>query len=318
LVGLVLPAVAAAQPQTFTVGFLAWDACDVQAYETGSGEFGLVVQALDELGYQPGRNLVLECRSSGESDTGFLAAASDLAKAVPDVIVGTSQPAGQAAHEATRTIPIVSIVSGDPVAAGLAESLAMPGGNLTGLTYYATELTAKRLELLKKMIPELATVGVLANPDVAYLPFEEDTKHAASKLGVALKFHQVREPEGLARAFDEMKAEGVEAVFVLPDVMFASQAPAISKLALRHRLPAMAWGTWFAELGCLMAYSAEYDKLVRRLAVYVDKILKGARPGDLPIEQPTTFILSVNLKTADALGITPPESVMLMADQVFE
>ena len=151
-----------------------------------------------------------------------MTAAVELAAAAPDVIVATSQPAGQAAHDATRTIPIVSIVSGDPVAAGLAESLARPGGNLTGVSYYATELTAKRLELLHEMIPDIASVGVLANPDVSYLPFEEDTKRAALALNIDVKIQQLREPEALPDAFERFSADKVDAVFVLPDVMLAN------------------------------------------------------------------------------------------------
>ena len=308
----------AAQSSQPRIGLLSWTACDVSAYAEGTGEFGDLVLALREFGYNVGENLQLDCRSSGESDVGFLSAAGELVLTAPDIIVGTSQPAGQAAHEATSTIPIVSIVSGDPVAAGLAESLAKPAGNLTGLTYYATELTAKRLELLKEMLPELAKVGVLANPDVAYLPFEEDTRLAATELGLSIEIHQVRDPGGIEAAIAGMKAAGAQAVFVLPDVMFGYEAAEIAAVALKHMMPVIAWGGWFAEAGCLMAYSADYPGMVHRLADYVDRILKGANPGDLPIEQPSTFTLWINLKTAEALGIAPPETVLLIADQVIE
>jgi putative ABC transport system substrate-binding protein len=235
-----------------------------------------------------------------------------------DVIVSMSQPAGQAAHDATDAIPIVSIISGDPVAVGLAKSLAEPGGNLTGLSYYANELTLKRLELLKEALPELATVDVLANPVVSYLPFEDDAKREAGRLGVAVRIHHVSEPADLDDAFARMKAEGAQAVFVLPDMMLSSEAPRIASLALEHGLPTMAWGDWYTKAGCLMAYSAQYGELIHRLAFYVDRILKGARPGDLPIEQPTTFELSLNLKTAKALGIEPPPALLLRADEVIE
>jgi putative ABC transport system substrate-binding protein len=297
---------------------LSWDPCDVSAYAAGTGEYGEFVVALTKFGYKVGENLEIECRSSGRSDTGFQAAADELVRAAPEVIVGESQPAGQAAHQATSAIPIVAIVSGDPVAAGLAESLAKPGGNLTGLTYYATELTGKRLELLKEMLPGLASVGVLANPDVSYLPFEADTRRAAGELGISVDIHYVRDREALDAAIVQMKAEGAEAVFVLPDVMFAYEASRIAEISLKHRLPVMAWGVWFVQAGALMAYSADYTGMFQRMAYYVDRILKGAKPGDLPIEQPTTFTLWINLKTAEALGITPPESVLLMADQIIE
>ena len=310
-----VPASSAEVPR---IGFLAWDACDIAGYAAGSGEYGAMVHALTEIGHVPGKTIALDCRSAGRTDTGFLAAARDLVAAAPDVIVAMSQPAGQAAHDATSAIPIVSIVSGDPVAAGLAKSLARPGGNLTGVSYYATELTAKRLELLQEMIPGIARVGVLANPDVGYLPFEEDTRRAAGALGIEVSIQQLREPGGLSAAFDRMIADNVEAVFVLPDVMLANAADSIADLALKNRLPVMAWGTWFTKLGGLMAYSADYKSFFPHLAVYVDRILKGAKPGDLPIEQPTTFILSINMKTAATLGITPPESILLAADMVFE
>jgi putative ABC transport system substrate-binding protein len=245
-------------------------------------------------------------------------AAADLVRLPVDVIVTASQPAGHAAREATATIPIVTIITGDPVAAGLARSLAKPGGNLTGLSYYATELTAKRLELLKEMIPEVTTVGVLANPNLSYLPFEEDTKRAGGRLGITARVHQVSEPADLKSAFSQMKAEGAQAVFVLPDLMFASEASRIAALALEHRLPTMAWGGWFTAAGCLMSYSSDYGAMNHRLAFYVDRILKGAKPGDLPIEQPATYTLSVNLKTAEALGVEVPQSILLLADEVIE
>ena len=297
------------------IGLLSWSSCDERWVRI---EFGSFLDGLSERGYKPGETVVYDCRSAGGHYHGLATAAATLVQVPVDVIVTTSQPAGTAAHAATDIIPIVTIVSGDPMAAGLARSLARPGGNLTGVSYYATELTAKRLELLKETIPQVATVGVLANPDVSYLPFEDDTKRAAGRLGLALKVHQVSEPAHLAAAFSEMEAEHVQAVFVLPDVMFAHQAQTIADLALEHRLPTMTWGSWFATAGCLMAYSADYDAMDRRLAYYVDRILKGAKPGDLPIEQPTTFRLLVNLRTAQTLGITVPQSIMLLADEVIE
>jgi putative ABC transport system substrate-binding protein len=209
-------------------------------------------------------------------------------------------------------------VSGDPVASGLARSIAKPGGNFTGVSYYATELTAKRLELLKELIPDIAKIGVLANPDLSYLPFEDDTKRAAEQLGIVQSVYYVSDPTGFKSAFAEMEAEKVQAVFVLPDVMFANNAAQIATLALEHHLPMMAWGTWFTEVGGLMAYSADYDQMNYRLASYVDRILRGAKPGDLPIEQPTTFHLSINLKTARALKLEVPESLLLLAEKVFE
>jgi putative ABC transport system substrate-binding protein len=296
--------------QTPRIGLLAWDRsdCDYPPFSRG----------LADLGYKPGETIMIECRSADNSYDGLTTAASELVALGVDVIVSLSQPGGMAANEATSTIPIVSIISGDPVAVGLAQSLAKPGGNLTGLSYYANELTEKRLELLKEAVPELATVDVLTNPRVSYLPFEDDAKRAGDRLGVSIRIHHVSEPASLEGAFAAMKSENAQAVFVLPDMMLADQAPQIASLALEHRLPTMAWGDWYTEVGCLMAYSARYDELIYRLAYYVDRILKGAKPGDLPIEQPTTFALSINLKTAKALDLEVPQTLLLRADQLLE
>ncbi len=315
---VILPGLAAGQSTSTSmprIGVLAWPPCDEDWLVDISGPF---MRGLGEFGYKPGETVTIECRSAGRRYDGLATAAADLVRLPVDVIVTASQPAGHAAREATATIPIVTIITGDPVAAGLARSLAKPGGNLTGLSYYATELTAKRLELLKEMIPEVTTVGVLANPNLSYLPFEEDTKRAGGRLGITARVHQVSEPADLKSAFSQMKAEGAQAVFVLPDLMFASEASRIAALALEHRLPTMAWGGWFTAAGCLMSYSSDYGAMNHRLAFYVDRILKGAKPGDLPIEQPTTFGLSVNLKTAEALGVEVPQSILLLADEVIE
>ncbi len=313
-----LPGLAAGQsPSTSMprIGVLSWAPCEETRLVDISGPF---MRGLDELGYKPGETVTIECRSAEERYEGLATAAADLVRLPVDVIVTQSEPAGRAALEATATIPIVTVISGDPVGGGLARSLAKPGGNLTGVTYYATELTAKRLELLRELLPELTTVGVLANPNVSYMPFEEDTKRAGVRLGITTRVHQVSEPADLKSAFSQMKAEGAQAVFILPDLMFASEASRIADLALEHGLPTMAWGGWFTSVGCLMAYSSDYGEMTHRLAFYVDRILKGAKPGDLPIEQPTRFKLSINLKTAAALGVEVPQSILMLADRVIE
>ena len=315
---LILPNIAAGQsPSTSMprIGILAWAPCEETWLLDTSSPF---LRGLAELGYKIGETVAIECQSAAGSYEGLTSAAIDLARLRVDVIVADSEPAAHGAQEATDTIPIVAIISGNPVATGLAQSLAKPGGNLTGLTYYATELTAKRLELLKEMLPEVTAVGVLANPNVSYLPFENDTKRAADRLGILVSVHHISEPSGLKDAFARMKAEDVQAVFVLPDLMFASESPRIAALALEQRLPTMAWGGWFAQVGCLMAYSSDYGEMVHRLAFYIDRILKGAKPGDLPIEQPTTYRLSINLKTAEALGVEVPQSILMLADEVIE
>ncbi|MBY5336391.1 ABC transporter substrate-binding protein [Rhizobium leguminosarum] len=321
LVALVMsfPAVAAGQQtsaKTPRIGLLAWLPCDMP-YASEASEFGIFMQGLHDLGYTL-HELRFECRSASKQDSHLPDAARDLVQLPVDVIVTSSQPGAHAAQRATNAIPIVTIISGDPVAAGLASSLAKPGGNLTGVTYYATELAAKRLQLLMEAMPGLATVGVLANPVVSYLPFETDTKQAARLLGVALSLQQVSDPGELDAAFERMKADGAQAALVLPDLMLADQSSRIATLGTKHHLPIMAWGSWYVADGCLMAYSADYGVMQHRLAYYVDRILKGTKPGELPIEQPTKFDLSVNLKTADALGIELPQTVLLMADEVIE
>ncbi len=312
------PNLAFSQASTTTmsrVGLLAWPSCD--AYSL-TDLFGPFLVGMKELGYEPGKNIAFECRGAGLRYDGLAEAAADLAELSVDVIVSTSQPAGHAARKATATIPIVTIISGDPVAASMTRSLAKPDGNVTGVSYYATELTAKRLALLQEIIPAIDTVGVLANPDTSYLPFEEDTRLAEEHLGINTRIYHVSDPAELKQTFFMMEADGVQAVFVLPDLMFAWEASRIADLALKHGLPTMAWGGWFTESGCLMAYSSDYRVLEQRLAFYVDRILQGAKPSDLPIEQPTTFRLSINLKTAEALGLEVPQSILLLADEVIE
>jgi putative tryptophan/tyrosine transport system substrate-binding protein len=298
------------------IGLLAWASCDDPLSQ--DGEFWSFARGLHDFGYKPGDTITLECRSAGGRYDGLTAAAAELVRLSVDVIVTDSQPAGTAARNATATVPIVTVISGDPVAAGLARSIAKPGGNVTGVSYYATELTAKRLQLLKELLPSVDTVGVLANPNVSYLPFEEDTKRAAALVGVTTNVQQVSEAGDLTGAFARISAEGGQAVFVLPDVMFAWEAPRIAALALEFHLPTMAWGVWFTQSGCLMAYSAHYDEMQHRLAFYVDRILRGAKPGDLPIEQPTSFGLSLNLKTARALQLHVPPELLARADKVIE
>jgi putative ABC transport system substrate-binding protein len=291
------------------VGWLDfWPNCDASSLESG----------LRDLGYVPGTSVVIDCRNADRRYEGLPAAAAELVKLNVDVIVATSQPTAEAAHNATQTIPIVMIASGDPVVAGLVKSLAHPGGNVTGLTYYATELTAKRLELLRDAVPNLTKVGVLANPALAHLPFENDTLRAAAALGLRVVMHHVGEPSDIDIAIEEMASEGAGAVFVLPDLMLADQAERVGRVALLHRLPTMAWGQWFTKAGCLMAYSAEYPNMTRSLAGFVDRILKGAKPGDLPIDQPDLFRLSINLATARALGLTLSPSLVAHVDDEIE
>ena len=313
---LFFPLVAVAQSSTTQiprVGYLAWWPC-----KTPSSAGPAFLRGLADLGYKLGETVMIECRSAEKLTSGLDTAAAELVELQVDVIVSESEPAARAAYRATKTIPIVSIFSGNPVAAGMARSLAKPGGNATGVSYYATELTGKRLDLLKKAVPELTRVDVLSNPAVSYLPFEEDSKQAADRLGIAVRVHHVGEPADIDKAFAAMKAENAQAVFVLPDLMLAGEGSRIAALALEQRLPTMAWGYWYANEGCLLAYSTWYPDLDYRLAYYVDRIFKGAKPGDLPIEQPTNYVLSINLKTAETLGLKLPQTLLLQADKFIE
>ena len=313
---LIFPSLAVAQSSTTQlprVGYLAWSSC-----EWLSNLDEPFLRGLTDLGYKLGETVIIECRSANGHNEGLATAAAELVGLRVDVIVSGSEPAARAIYGVTKTIPIVSIFSGDPIAAGMANSLAQPGGNVTGVSYYATELTGKRLDLLKKAVPELTRVDVLSNPDVSYFPFDKDTKQAAQRLGIAVRFHHVREPADIDKAFTVMKAENAQAVFVLPDLMLAGEGSRIATLALEQQLPTMAWGYWYANQGCLLAYSAWYPDLDYRLAFYIDRILKGAKPGDLPIEQPTNYVLSINLKTAEALGLKLPQTLLLQADNFIE
>jgi putative tryptophan/tyrosine transport system substrate-binding protein len=300
----------AAESRHPLIGILAWSSCgeDDPDFVAGLADWGRI----------PGKTVDIACRSAEGRYEGLTLAAKGLVDLKVDVIVTQFQPGGRAAQEATQTIPIISIISGDPVAGGLAKSLAKPGGNVTGVTYYATELTGKRLELLKELTPALTTVGVLANPNVSYLPFEEDTKRAAKLLGLRPVFAYVRDPTDLAEAYRQMKSAGAEAVFILPDMMLAGNGPAIADLALASNLPSMGWAQWYTGQGVLMAYSADYHVMTRRLGFYVDRVLSGVPPGDIPIEQPRNFELSINATTARKLGIEIPAPLLIRADRVVE
>jgi putative ABC transport system substrate-binding protein len=221
--------------RVYRVGYLGWIAswCADEALK----------DALRELGYVEGKNLAIECRDAGGRYDRLLGAAADLARLKVDVIVAMSHPSAFAAKAATATIPIVMLASGEPVAAGFVASLARPGGNMTGLTYYATELSAKRLELLREAAPGVSRVAVMDNPAAAYLdfPFLRDTERAARVLGLQLRIVKVGSPNDFERVFTSEAKEGVDALYVLPDLMFATQASQIAQLAIKHRWPTMAW-----------------------------------------------------------------------------
>jgi putative ABC transport system substrate-binding protein len=287
------------------------------------GECGNVPlrEGLRELGYREGGNLVIECRHGGGRYEGLLRAAQEVASAKPDVMVALTHLTADAAQAATQSIPVVFIASSDPVAGGFAASLSHPGGNMTGLTYYSGELNAKRLELLKAVAPGVRRVAVLASTYMSRsvnAVYVRDLTAAAETLGLEIRVFTVPEGDDLEPTFDEMAQWPADAVYPLPTIVFAYQAQQIADLAKWRGLPTMHWYKPFVALGGLLAYGVDYPALQRRAARYVDKILKGATPADLPIEQPTQYELIVNRETADELGLKIPQAIALRADRIIE
>ena len=275
-------------------------------------------QGLRDAGYLEGRDVVIEWRSPSGDYARVPELVADLVQRKVEVIVVDGTVGTRAAKRATSTIPIVMALVADPVGSGLVANLAHPGGNVTGLTIMMTDLSAKQLQLLKETVPRATQVAVLWNPDTPYSPkMIQELKAAAPSLSVELKLVGVRTPEEIESAFSALSRAHAQALFVIEDPLFTTHRPAIIKLASKARLPAIYGARHFADEGGLMSYGANYGDLSRRSAGYVDKILKGAKPGDLPIEQPTKFDLVVNLNTAKALGLTIPQSILIQADDVI-
>ena len=277
-------------------------------------------RALGELGYVEGRDFNIEYRFGERKPGAVRALAAELVQLKVDVIVAAGDPAIDAARRATTTIPIVMVAAGDPVRSGLVASLARPGGNITGMTFLSRELAGKRLELLKEAVPTASRVAVLWNPDnPGGLVDFNATQAAAETLKLTLRSLEVRAASEFERAFKAMADEHVQAVIVLTDpVMSALAGRPIADLAMKSRLPVMCELREFTESGALISYGPSLLAMTQRAATFVDKILKGAKPGDLPVEQPTKFELVINLKTAKALGATIPQSLLLRADHVIE
>ncbi len=276
-------------------------------------------QGLRELGYTEGENIAILHRSSEGISERLPDLAAELVRLKADVIVVATTPAIHAAQQATRTIPIVMAVSGDPVESGFVASLARPGGNITGLSFQTPESSAKQLELLKEAVPRVSRVAVLWNlPGPLGARTWTQLGRAAQSLGVQLQSLEVRGPDDLGSAFRAATRGRAGALLVLSGPVLFTHRTRIVELAAERRLPAMYGITEYAKDAGLMAYAPNLLHMYRRAAVYVDKILKGAKPADLPVEQPTRFELVVNLKTAKALGLTIPQSVLIRADQVIQ
>lgn len=298
---------------TARLGFLASSSAErdkrrVEAFHRG----------LQELGWVDGRNISIEQRFAAGQFDKLPVLAAELIRLNPDVLVVSGAPAAHAAKNATRAIPIVMTNAADPVGTGLVASLARPGGNVTGLSDFNAGVVVKRLEILKEMVPSAVRVAVLFNPGNPTNPLQlKLIQEAAPALGVRLFSLEVRRTDDIERAFAPMK-DSPDALMILGDPLLGSQARRILDLTMKNRLPSTYGNREWSDIGGLMSYGPSFEELFRRAATYVDKILKGARPGDLPIEQPTTFELVINMKAATALGLTIPQSLLLRADQVIK
>jgi putative ABC transport system substrate-binding protein len=311
---LAAPIVAEAQPagKVYRIGYLETGVVRPRPWEAFR-------ERLRELGYVEGQTVAFETRwADGEIDR-LPGLAAELVRLKVDVVVTAGSPAARAAKNTTTSIPIVMATGGDPVGLGLVATLARPGGNVTGLTTLSRELSGKRLEMLREALPRVSRMGMLwhRTSDIDALTRRE-TEEAAQTLGIPLKAHGVDGPDDFARAFSAIVADRAGAVLVATSPMFFGHRRQLADLAQKHRLPIMFAFREYAEAGGLMAYGPSYTELFQRAAGYVDRILKGAKPADLPVEQPTKFELVINLKTAKALGLTIPPSVLARADEVIQ
>jgi putative ABC transport system substrate-binding protein len=305
---------AQAPPTVRRIGLLSGfspsvDAPSYQAFRLG----------LRDLGWVEGKNISIDYRYAEGRHDRLPDLAADLVRLKVDVIVTTATSDTLAAQKATAAIPIVMVAGGDPVASGLVESLARPGANVTGLSQMLQGLGGKRLELLKEMVPKLSRVAVLWNPQSASATLNwKENQQPARQLGIQLHSLEVRSPNDLDKAFEAATRARAGALAILPDPVITTNLQRIVDFAATSRLPSIYQSSQFADAGGLVTYGPDRADLFRRAATYVDKILKGTKPGDLPVELPTKFELVVNLKTAKALGITIPQSVLVRADRVIE
>lgn len=310
---LALGATGAAAKELPRIGILSVGAagCRNEAFLKGMGE----------LGYVEGENVVYECGHAKGSFDGLDAAAVEIVRTRPDVLVGFGHAAAHALRRATQDIPTVVSISGEPVRSGLVASFARPGGNLTGVSYFNTELNIKRMELFKVLVPSLKRMAVVMSPkQPADLieSYTRDSRAAGQTLGFDVRIVEATTIEELERAFGEMAKAGMQAVFLPPKQTSPKEMKRIAELALQYRLPTMHFHKGFTKEGGLMSYGVDYAVLYHRTATYVDKILKGANPAVLPVEQPARFELLVNLTTARALGLKLPEHILQRADRVIE
>ena len=313
---LAAPLAAEAQPagKVWRIGYLANG-----ARTPDGGPPAALRQALVELGYVEGKTVTYAGRWAEAKRDRLPGLVAELVDLKVDLIVTLGGPAAEAAKEATSTIPIVIASTGDAVGSGLIASLARPGGNITGITDQATELSAKRLEFLKEAVPKASRIAVLWNADDRAMTLRyREIERAARILRVAVQPLGVREPDDFDVAFSAMTRDRPDALFLVTDALTTLNRKRILDFAAVHRIPAMYEFGFLVRDGGLMSYGADFDDIWRRAAVYVDRILKGAKPGELPVEQPTRYYLLVNVKTAKALGLTIPASLLLRADELIQ
>jgi ABC-type uncharacterized transport system substrate-binding protein len=283
-----------------------------------SQRVGAFTQRLHQLGWIDGRTITIELRSAEGRPERAHEIATEFVRRKVDVIVTSGTPIVAVAKQATSTIPIVFAVAGDPVGNGLVASLARPGGNVTGLSLMQVDIAGKRLELLHQMVPGLRRLGIMGNFSNPPLALElSEVQKMANRLGLEVVTCEIRRPEDIAPAFDTLKARA-EALYVEADTHVVANRTRIIILALAARLPAIFNSREYVKEGALLSYGPNFPELFRRAADYVDKILRGTKPGDIPVEQPTKLDLVINLTTAKALGLTIPESFLLRADEVIE
>jgi ABC-type uncharacterized transport system substrate-binding protein len=276
-------------------------------------------ERLRELGYVEGQNVIFERRWADGKAERLPSLAAELIAAKVDVLVAGGSSPALAAKQATKSVPIVMATGGDPVELELAAGLARPGGNVTGVISLIGQLVVKRLELLKQLMPRASRIAVVRDPDNPSSALSlREAENAARAFGIVVQAVGVRGPRDLDAVFSAMKKSHIDAVILAENTRFIADRRRIADLAVTHRLPMLVAAKEFAEAGALVSYGTDYLDLFRRAAHYVDKILRGANPADLPIEQPTKFELVINLKTAKALGLTIPPSLLLRADQVIE
>ena len=294
-------------------------------WHAGSAEeeavyLGAIREGFTELGYVEGKNIVLENRFPNEIYDRFFVLADELAQTKVDVLVAVTRPAAIAAKRATTTIPIVFVAVPDPIAAKIVDSLAKPGGNITGLSNMALELNAKRIEFLKEAVPSLTRIGVIINtidPE-AVRPHLIESERAASLLGLALWPISIRTVDEIDKAFEIIDREKLQGAVVTIDGLFYANRKKLADLALARKIPLMVYSRETLEAGALLAYGANQVKMFRYAAAVIDKILKGAKPADMPIEQPTEFQFLINAQTAKALGITVPQALALRANEIVD